>query len=1239
MTAGSMTLAMVPVTAWAAAQSKIGAVPRQAPPASSVWLASSRPVRSAGLAGTLPATGQPMTVAGPVVNPALSDQESLTPALTATPTGASGTLTTHFYARRVGDSSWTLVNNATKTGVAGQLVFVQIPANQLSPGDGIEWQAQTCTSTSVCTTSALQTGYASPAVGAGDINGATFLSRSLSDVVGVKVNVGTGNLLVETHELALPGVSGDLQMSNAFNSAYLAPGARQTTGSTGKGWRLPNAGPDFQLVKNPTGSVSLFGPSGQVDLFRPTAPGSTNYTSVDGQKHTLDYLGGPDPNVPGSPSASYRLTEHASGMRYYFNTALQLVAAYDRHQQKTSYSYDANGHLTQVVSSRGGAGANTATFTYSASNPGLIGSVTQSTATGPATSRTWTYGYDAGNHLASITDPAGQQTDFGYTGDDLTSITTAGGSQTTFTYDAKHRVTSFTQRNSSWPGDSTTRLDYTDGTHTLVADANTDSGQPVSAVPHAQYWLTGADGSMDHMGRTRRYLDADNTDLANPTRAYTYTPFGDYATITDAYGHQTSNAWTNSSESLSSTTLATGAVSSNAYANVNTATNPTALYEPSSSTDPDGHTKTYSYDTYGSVAFVQDASSNKAQVTYHTDGTVASSTDPGNGSNATTYTENTSTHQLTGLTPVTGSSLRARSFTYDGFGRIATATTGALDSGGHEITLTYSYDQAPSGGIGRLDRVASISYSDGTATVSYTYTDDGQVATRTVGSVTTTYDYDALGRQTSVVTSGGGGTLDYYYDQAGNLVETVDGRGDTDYDYDPAERLVSMSDAFGHVTDFVNDKNRQRTDTWFATNTAHTSWTAHTHLTFDNAGRLQEIKTTRDSSDTSAGDIVSDLTYSYTAPGPTVCAGSPAAGKDTNTRWAVTDATDPANPTTTKYCYDKSNRLTDANPVAGHHYAYGYDANGNTTSVTVDGTTTSYPANPANQIAKAGYSYDGAGNLTATPTAPLLYNGANQTTKYNGSHADYAGPDQVERTHTFDGLDWVYGRAPTSGPLQGQPLAADWITSNGPAWIDRDPDGVPIELTFTGTSYYYVRDGLGSIIALVSANDQDVAASYTYDPYGGLITGGTSGMGYTNRLRYTGGEYDRFSGYTHLGARYYDPTTTKFTQPDSLNRLADPTNGNLYQYADANPCNNVDPSGRFSISCFVKSFFPGVGGGDLILGGLGGASVGLVALRAGIVGLEGAAATAAGIFSGGILIAGGIALAVGGGIEVANECG
>jgi RHS repeat-associated protein len=469
-----------------------------------------------------------------------------------------------------------------------------------------------------------------------------------------------------------------------------------------------------------------------------------------------------------------------------------------------------------------------------------------------------------------------------------------------------------------------------------------------------------------------------------------------------------------------------------------------------------------------------------------------------------------------------------------------------------------------------------------------TYTDDGQVATRTVGTVTTTYTYTALDQVKTITTSSGGGTLTYGYDPAGNLTTLTDTRGTTTYTYDAANHLTAMSDAFGHLTQIGLDANARRTDTWFATNTANTTWTAHTHDDFDTSGRLARTKTTRDSSDTTTADIVTDLTYSYTAPGPATCAGSPAAGTDTTTRWSLTDATNPTTPVTTRYCYDKSNRLTDANPLNGHHYAYGYDANGNTTTSTTDGTTTSYPANPANQVTATGYTYDGAGNLTAAPAQTFTYNGAGQTTSNNGSSADFASADQVERTHTYDGLDMIYGRAPTSGPTAGQAWLQSWTTTAGPAYLDRDPDGVPISLTFTGNTYYYVRDGLGSVTNLVSAQDQSVVATYTYTPYGGLISGGDAGMGYTNRIRYAGGEYDRRTGYTHFGERFYDPTTTKFTQQDPITKLANPQNGNTYQYAAANPCNNTDPTGRSpgeDLGKIAGSALACVGGGSVV-GGL-----------------------------------------------------
>jgi YD repeat-containing protein len=383
----------------------------------------------------------PMAVPNPLTGLGVYDNESLTPKLSAVASDPDGgTVTTKFFARYVGDSSWTIMNAVAVSGASGSRVYAQVPAGKLSAGQALQWAAQACDATSCSALSAVQTGYASPAVGAGQVPGATFLDRTLSDTISVKVNVGTGNLLVRATGLSLPGIGTDLKVGTAFNSLNLAAGSRYTGGGTGRGWRF-STGSDQSVVVNSTGSVSYFGPDGLVDLFRPSG---ASYVSVNGQKHVLDKMSGADPNIPGSPSSTYRITENTTGTRLYFNTIGHLIAAYDRHQQKTAYTYDASNHLTSITSTRSGAGANTVTVTPWATSPGRISSLTQTTASGPATSRTLGYGYDGSDHLSTITDAAGQVTTFGYTVDDLTSITTASGQVTTFTFDSRHRVTSMT---------------------------------------------------------------------------------------------------------------------------------------------------------------------------------------------------------------------------------------------------------------------------------------------------------------------------------------------------------------------------------------------------------------------------------------------------------------------------------------------------------------------------------------------------------------------------------------------------------------------------------------------------------------------------------------------------------------------------------------------------------------------------------------------------------------------------
>lgn len=107
-------------------------------------------------------------------------------------------------------------------------------------------------------------------------------------------------------------------------------------------------------------------------------------------------------------------------------------------------------------------------------------------------------------------------------------------------------------------------------------------------------------------------------------------------------------------------------------------------------------------------------------------------------------------------------------------------------------------------------------------------------------------------------------------------------------------------------------------------------------------------------------------------------------------------------------------------------FAFAYDANGNQVSAhessaaTFDRTPTFHAAN---QSTSSGYSYYGAGNLTASPGATYVYNGAEQMTSstFNGATTSsaYAGASQAElRSETTGGEPahtYMHGRTDGTG--------------------------------------------------------------------------------------------------------------------------------------------------------------------------------------------------------------------------------
>ncbi|MGQ0680077.1 MAG: RHS repeat-associated core domain-containing protein, partial [Actinomycetota bacterium] len=197
------------------------------------------------------------------------------------------------------------------------------------------------------------------------------------------------------------------------------------------------------------------------------------------------------------------------------------------------------------------------------------------------------------------------------------------------------------------------------------------------------------------------------------------------------------------------------------------------------------------------------------------------------------------------------------------------------------------------------------------------------------------------------------------------------------------------------------------------------------------------------------------------------------------------------------------------------------------------------------------FQYDPNGNLTGQSDGRVLsYNSKDQTTSFKAGGAlspttsmSYLGVGQAERTSAG-------GSSFKNGPL-GLAIHSSGLLST--TNYVRDPDGGLVSLRNGSGAYFYLFDRLGSVVALTDASGNPVNR-YFYDPYGNYLVGTTEAV--ANPWQYAGGFKDAFSGYYKFGARYYDPVTGRWTQPDPSGMDA-----NSYAYAGSNPVNFVDSSG------------------------------------------------------------------------------
>ncbi len=304
------------------------------------------------------------------------------------------------------------------------------------------------------------------------------------------------------------------------------------------------------------------------------------------------------------------------------------------------------------------------------------------------------------------------------------------------------------------------------------------------------------------------------------------------------------------------------------------------------------------------------------------------------------------------------------------------------------------------------------------------------------------------------------------------------------------------------------------------------------------------------------------------------------------------------------YTYDKLGRLTAAN-VDTNQYSYGFGSpdssctgltglnsnanrNSNRTSMTINGATTTYCYNYADQLISTSDTqvgtptYDDHGN-----TVQLAGDGAPITFAYDASDSNTKieqGTNKVEYTKSAGGailtkkeyrngtLDKIYRYA--AGVL----ISCDVNNPTNCGVVDKYislPGGVSLTLKASG-DVYSIQNFHGDTALTVSNAGLPTSSVYLYDPFGQVATSSTfststtpdnatdEGMGWAaSPVRKAESLFS--IPIIQMGARVYLPTLGRFLQVDPV----EGGTANAYAYV-SDPINGNDYSGLFSFGSIFK---------------------------------------------------------------------
>ena len=971
----------------------------------------------------------------------------------------------------------------------------------------------------------------------GNLGFYTMNTQALSDVTQLQVNVASRNVLVHGADVGLPGVAGtDLGVNRYYNSR--ADADVETAGMTGLGWSM-DVGQDVRLAIDPYSRTGFFtGPSGYQVTF-PYRTGSVQaYEQPVGLNASLV-----DNDPQDADSVDYTVTFHDSGLAYHFRDGEALSEIEDTSGNTITMNYDSAGLLSSITDTKD----RDTTFTYNTQD--RVTKVTDPFG------RAVDYTYDAHQRLMSVADAEGAVTTYGYNGlHHLVSITDPEGNTTNLGYEISSRGASPVLEEITW-------ADSTPAVPVITTYERWGSTPGVDMVdPNGNEWAYRFD--------TKGRLDEFHSPRSGEGEEYEYDAFNsvtDYTTNAGGTGTFTYDGY-----NVVDFTTDTGATTKFEY-------NGPVATRPSSRTDPQGNTLLYSWVNEQQLEEVSDGDDDAvlAQMDYRGGnqscaGELASSTD-GNG-NTTTYAYDSDCNltQISRPGPAGNTTM-----TYDSLDRIVTIT----DGDGRRQTLSYDDNDR----VTRVDytRVGEAGLTD---RVDYVYDDNGNTTSRgenRAGRVqTSTYVLDARNRLTSETlpdpaTSSGTYTNTYGYDPAGNLAVLTSPWGATAYTYDVENAVASIIPPVGDPIDF--DYNEHT----YAAVKYPNNVTDAQH--YDTSGRIERIEQYR--SNGGPTTWFAQREHSYNDPDTDEDTNSLSGITDTKyeLEWSYTYDSQGRIAT--------SHGASDADPNPFEDNTYTYDANSNRTAWSRYGNDYTASFNDSNQMTSTTgpsgsttYTYDGAGNLTAgTDGTDISYDVRGHATSLQrrggpALEATYAGASQVERTSA--------GNTTFTQSILGVNSSAD--PGYGTRHYVRAPDGRVIaeyrqDAPVGDRWRYYLTNHQGSITG--ATNEAGTRTeSYGYGPYGEYQYGSGGGTDLIH-WRYTGQWQDGTSvagnGYTKIGLRYLDTTHGRWTQPDPLIRATNPNQpaeATPYTYAGCNPVNQTDPTGACSKTAEGAFWLMGAGG-------------------------------------------------------------